>query len=185
MPRGNPTHEHDELGRHNISKKHIMDSKIMTETHGIATSKEDKSKHILNDYTVKLENQFLETQGIDKISPTVSITKLNPVAKVQENSLGLDLFLLSDIELHNGLTTLAKTGITIEIPDDYFGMITLDDEIASNGAIMVGSPKYVYGKQEISFYVTAMVGNYFEFRKERKIAQIIFYKKENVNYEYK
>ena len=115
---------------------------------------------------------------------TVIITKIHQIAKVEENKLGLDLFLLSDIELDNSLTTLAKTGIIVDIPDGYFGMITLDNEIASNGATMVGSPKYIYGKQEIEFYLTAMIGNYFEFRKGRKIAQIVFYKKENIKYEY-
>lgn len=181
MPKGQPTHEHDGMERHNINKKHLVTDISKEKINNFSGVQEKPLENEISE----LFSDILKTNETNNVvQETVIITKINPAAKIEENKLGLDLFLLSDIELHNGLTTIAKTGIIIDIPDGYFGMISLDDEIASNGAIMLGSPKYIYGKQEVEFYVTAMIGNFFEFRRGRKIAQIVFYKKENVNYEY-
>ncbi len=201
MPKGSPTHEHDGLERHNINKKHTSIEQDNVIVNIIAPGlinnllNNDVNPNIVQVTKPTLEDdltkiipdtiQIPEILRMGNKSNIVTITRLNLDAKIEETKLGLDLFLLSDIELHNGLTTQAKTGIMIDIPDGYFGVISLDDEVASNGAIMVGSPKYIYGKQEIMLYVTAMVGNYFEFRKGRKIAQLIIQKNENVKYEYK
>ena len=115
----------------------------------------------------------------------LKIKKLKPDAKLPEYALpgdaGLDLFAAEDFTLKPGEKGAVPTGIAMEIPDGYVGLIW-----DKSGLAMKHGLKTLGGVVDSGYRGEVLVGMInlgaadYVFEKNHKVAQMLIQKKESV-----
>ena len=109
----------------------------------------------------------------------MKITKTKDTAKIpaksKELDCGLDVFLPEDIELKPFETYVIGTGLSVEIPEGFAGILGPRSSIASKGIIIhraIIDPGY---KGEIHMIVTNCSGNDYFFKKGDRLCSLVCY----------
>jgi dUTP pyrophosphatase len=118
----------------------------------------------------------------------LNIKKLNPDAKVphyaHHDDAGFDLFSIKDVEVKKGERASISTGIAMEIPEGYVGLIWDKSGIAiKEGIKTVGGVVDSMYRGEIIIGVINFGEKDYIFLKGHKVAQMIIQKKEKVDFE--
>lgn len=99
--------------------------------------------------------------------------------KANSTDAGFDLFSVEDRVLHNSKSIVIGTGIAIEIPDGYFGMICSRSGLAAKESMfVVNSPGIIDSgyRGELKIILSRIETtpeNYYTISKNQKIAQLI------------
>lgn len=114
----------------------------------------------------------LKILKLDKNAPTPSYAK--------QGDAGLDLYSAEDFILKSGERKAVETGIKMEIPEGYVGLIWDKSGMASNNGIktMAGVVDSGY-RGEIKIVLVNLGTENFEIKKSQKIAQMLFQKIEH------
>ena len=118
----------------------------------------------------------------------LKIKKLNPEARIPSyahfDDAGFDLFVIEDITIKKDERSLVKTGIAMEIPIGYVGLIWDKSGVSVKGGIKIlaGVVDSTYRGEVLVAVINLSDGDYF-FEKGHKVAQMIIQKKETVEFE--
>lgn len=116
------------------------------------------------------------------------IKKLHPDAKIPKyahhDDAGCDLFAIENTLVKVGERVPVKTGIVMEIPEGYVGLIWDKSGLAVNHGIktIAGVVDSTY-RGEILVAVTNLSDKDYHFEKGHKVAQMIIQRKETVEFE--
>jgi dUTP pyrophosphatase len=119
---------------------------------------------------------------------TLKIKKLNEDAKIptyaHPGDAGLDLFALEETTIAVGDRTLIKTGIAMEIPDGFVGLIWDKSGLATKNGLktMAGVVDSGY-RGEVMVCLMNLSQQRYDFGAGDKIAQMIIQKKESFSVE--
>lgn len=111
----------------------------------------------------------------------LKIKKLSPDAILpsfaHEGDAGMDLFAIENICLKSGEITKIKTGLSMEFPEDYVGLVLDKSGLASNHGLknMGGVMDSGYRGEWIVSLINLSKEDYV-IEKGHKIAQTVFYK---------
>ncbi len=111
----------------------------------------------------------------------IKIQKIDFSAKIpnyaNENDAGLDLYSVEDAVLRPGERRAVKTGIKMEIPEGYAGLIWDKSGLALNDGIKIMAGVVDAGyRGEIKVVLINLSDKNFEIENGRKIAQMIIQK---------
>jgi len=118
----------------------------------------------------------------------LKIKKLHPDAKIphyaHHDDAGFDLFAVKDITVKKGERTAIPTGIAMEIPEGYVGLIWDKSGLAmKHGIKTIGGVVDSAYRGEVLIGVINFGESDYTFEKGHKIAQMIIQKKEFVDFE--
>ncbi len=118
----------------------------------------------------------------------LKIKKLHPDAKMPEyahhDDAGFDLFAIQDITLKVGERAMIPTGIAMEIPEGYVGLVWDKSGLAmKNGIKTCGGVVDSMYRGEIMIGLINLSDADYVFEKGHKVAQMIIQKKEFVDFE--
>ncbi len=108
----------------------------------------------------------------------LKVKKLDKEAKLPERKrqgdAGLDLYSLEDVELKPGEKALVRTGIAVEIPEGYFGLIKDRSGLAAKNALhcLAGVVDSNY-RGEIKVVLINLGKETVKLEKHTRIAQMI------------
>lgn len=125
---------------------------------------------------------------IDKIYMILKIKKLHVDAKVPKyahhDDAGFDLFAIEDITLKKGERAMIPTGIAMEIPEGYVGLIWDKSGLSIKHGIktMGGVVDSMY-RGEVLIGLINLSDTDYTFLKGHKIAQMVIQEKESVSFE--
>ena len=118
----------------------------------------------------------------------IKIKKLTEDAKIpsyaHHDDAGFDLFSIKDIIVKKGERIAVPTGIAMEIPEGYVGLIWDKSGLATKHGIktICGVVDSMY-RGEIIIGVINLSKEDYTFEKGHKVAQMIIQKKETVDFE--
>jgi len=171
-----------------VTRVHSRISKELSQDFVYAKLSEKDKKYIIemtyNAFLAKrlvkniiFSNRVQSLEGKEKI---INIKRLKEDVKIPVyahfGDAGADLFATEDITIGKDEVIRMKTGIALEIPEGYMGMVTDKSGLASKGIVVVGGIIDSTYRGEINV-VMSYHGSLFpgyEFKKGDKIAQIIF-----------
>ncbi|HJM82020.1 MAG TPA: dUTP diphosphatase [Nitrospinota bacterium] len=108
---------------------------------------------------------------------TLKIKKLDPSAecpqKANEGDLGYDLFALKTTSIPNGTTKLVGTGIAIQFPVGWGGVIKDRSSIAMQGIFISAGVIDSGYRGEVQILITNHSGSTFLIEHKHKIAQLV------------
>jgi dUTP pyrophosphatase len=118
----------------------------------------------------------------------LKIKKLNEDAKVpsyaHHDDAGFDLYTVKDIVLKSGQREMIPTGIAMEIPEGYVGLVWDKSGLAmKHGLKTIGGVVDSMYRGEIMIGVINLSKEDYTFLKGHKVAQMIIQKKEKVDFE--
>ena len=119
----------------------------------------------------------------------IKIKKLNKDAKIPtyatKDDAGMDLYAVEAIELKRNSRALIKTGIAMEIPEGYVGLIWDKSGLAHNfGLKVMGGVDDSGYRGEIGVILfNTMTDMDYHVEKGQKVAQMIIQKKETAEFE--
>lgn len=118
----------------------------------------------------------------------LKIKKIHPDAKIPKyahhDDAGFDLFTPENVIVKKGERFGVPTGIAMEIPEGYVGLIWDKSGIAiKNGMKTLGGVIDSTYRGEVLVGMINLSGNDYVFEKGHKIAQMIIQKKETVEFE--
>ncbi|MSR73385.1 dUTP diphosphatase, partial [Candidatus Parcubacteria bacterium] len=119
---------------------------------------------------------------------TLKIKKLKPDAKLPSyghpGDAGLDIFCSEAVTFSPGEKTAVPTGIAMEIPDGYVGLIWDKSGLAvKNGLKLLGGVIDSGYRGEILVGMINLSAEVYNFEKGHKVAQMLIQKKETVEIE--
>ena len=92
------------------------------------------------------------------------------------NSAGLDLYADQDVLVSSGASKMVGTGIAIEIPQDYVGLVAIRSSVGKAGVALANSIGVIDSdyRGELKLCLTYTAGNGGHYiRKGQAIAQIV------------
>ncbi|MDO8240885.1 MAG: dUTP diphosphatase [Candidatus Moranbacteria bacterium] len=115
---------------------------------------------------------------------TIQIKKLEVDARLPQYALagdaGMDIFSLENLELHPMERITCRTGIAMQIPNGYVGLIWDKSGIAVNGGIKVLGGVIDSGyRGEVKVGLINLSQEIYNIKKGDKIAQMLIQKVEN------
>jgi len=114
----------------------------------------------------------------------VKVKKLSNTAKIPKkhniNDAAFDLFSNEDTIVRKGETKLISTGISLEIPPGYFGKIESRSSLAKQGIFCTAGVIDSGYRGEVMIVTNNFGSTNFELIKGNRIAQMVFYKVEQV-----
>ena len=118
----------------------------------------------------------------------LKIKKLHADAKIpkyaHQDDAGFDLFAIEDITLKKGERAMIPTGIAMEIPEGYVGLIWDKSGLSiKNGIKTMGGVVDSMYRGEVLIGLVNLSDTDYTFLKGHKIAQMIIQKKEFVDFE--
>ena len=129
-------------------------------------------------YADKLElNEKIYPVGDQNIM-IIKIKKLNPEAKLpiyaHPGDAGMDFFALAETEIKPGEVVRVKTGIALELPVGYVGLIWDKSGLAANHGLktMAGVLDAGY-RGELQIVVTNLSKEIYSIKKHDKVAQML------------
>ncbi|HNZ55363.1 MAG TPA: dUTP diphosphatase [Candidatus Paceibacterota bacterium] len=108
----------------------------------------------------------------------IKIKKLNPEAKLpiyaHPGDAGMDFFALAETEIKPGEVVRVKTGIALELPVGYVGLIWDKSGLAANHGLktMAGVLDAGY-RGELQIVVTNLSKEIYSIKKHDKVAQML------------
>lgn len=108
----------------------------------------------------------------------MKITKLKEVkmpTKSHELDCGLDMYLLDDVTMHPFETVCLDTGLAMDIPEGFAGILAPRSSIAKKGIIIhpaIIDPGY---KGEVHIIATNCSNNIYEFKKNDRLCSLVCY----------
>ncbi len=108
----------------------------------------------------------------------MKITKLKEVkmpTKSHELDCGLDMYLLDDVTMHPFETVCLDTGLAMDIPEGFAGILAPRSSIAKKGIIIhpaIIDPGY---KGEVHIIATNCSNNTYEFKKNDRLCSLVCY----------
>jgi len=114
----------------------------------------------------------------------IKIKKLNPEAKLpiyaHPGDAGMDFFALAETEIKPGEVIRVKTGIALELPIGYVGLIWDKSGLAANHGLktMAGVLDAGY-RGELQIVVTNLSKEIYSIKKHDKVAQMLIQKIES------
>lgn len=108
----------------------------------------------------------------------MKITKLKEVKipnKSHELDCGLDMYLLDDVTLKPLETVCLNSGLSMEIPEGYAGVLVPRSSIAKKGIVIhpaIIDPGY---KGEVHIIATNCSNNTYEFKKNDRLCSLVCY----------
>ncbi|MFA5736610.1 MAG: dUTP diphosphatase [Candidatus Paceibacterota bacterium] len=108
----------------------------------------------------------------------IRVKKLNSEAKLptyaHSGDAGMDFFALEETELKVGEIKKVKTGIALEIPDGYVGLVWDKSGLAANHGLktMAGVLDAGY-RGELQIVITNLSGETYTIKKHDKVAQML------------
>lgn len=106
------------------------------------------------------------------------ITKLKEVkmpTKSHELDCGLDMYLLDDVTLYPFETVCLDTGLAMDIPEGFAGILAPRSSIAKKGIVIhpaIIDPGY---KGEVHIIATNCSNNTYEFKKNDRLCSLVCY----------
>jgi len=118
----------------------------------------------------------------------LKIKKLHPDAKTPKyahhDDAGFDLFAIQNITLKKGERFMIPTGIAMEIPGGYVGLVWDKSGLSmKHGIKTVGGVVDSVYRGEVFIGVINLGDNDYTFEKGHKVAQMIIQKRETVDFE--
>jgi dUTP pyrophosphatase len=118
----------------------------------------------------------------------LKIKKLHEDAKMpnyaHHDDAGFDLFSIKDFTLKKGERAMVSTGIAMEIPEGYVGLVWDKSGLAmKHGIKTVGGVVDSMYRGEVLVGVINLSKEDYTFEKGHKVAQMIIQKKETVDFE--
>lgn len=108
----------------------------------------------------------------------IKLKKLNPEAKLptyaHPGDAGMDFFALEETEIKPGEVARVKTGIALELPVGYVGLVWDKSGLASNHGLktMAGVLDAGY-RGELQIVITNLSGETYTIKKHDKVAQML------------
>ncbi len=118
----------------------------------------------------------------------LKVKKLNPDAIIPKyahfDDAGFDLFAIEDTLIKVGERKVIKTGLAMEIPTGYVGLVWDKSGISVKEGIktLAGVVDSTYRGEALAAVINLSNKDY-EFKKGHKVAQMIIQKKETVEFE--
>jgi dUTP pyrophosphatase len=111
-------------------------------------------------------------------------TKTHPLGEILPHAhptdAGLDLLSIEDITLLSGMPTKIRTGVSIEIPTGYVGLIWDKSSIGSLGIKTLGGVIDSDYRGEVIVTLINLTNSELSFPAKKKIAQLIIQKYESM-----
>ncbi|MEF3692056.1 MAG: dUTP diphosphatase [Candidatus Moraniibacteriota bacterium] len=118
----------------------------------------------------------------------IKIKKINSEAKIptyaNKSDAGMDLYSVEDLNVEPGKILTCKTGIAMEIPFGYAGLVWDKSGVAFKGGIKTMGGVIDSGyRGEIKVILTNLSAKEYSVKKGDKVAQILIQKVENPDLE--
>lgn len=117
----------------------------------------------------------------------IKVKKIHSGAKLpnyaHEGDAGMDIYSNESVKIRNGSISKVKTGVSIEIPDGYVGLVWDKSGIALSGVHTLAGVVDSGYRGEVAIVLTNLSGDLYSVEKGQKIAQILVQKIESVNIE--
>ncbi|RYE14463.1 MAG: dUTP diphosphatase [Sphingobacteriaceae bacterium] len=105
----------------------------------------------------------------------VKYKSANPIAYKSEHAAGIDLPLLQDITISKGTVIKAATGVSVEIPTGYVGLLAVRSSLAAKGVMLVNGIGVIDSdyRGEIGVLLTNITDEPMELKALDRIGQLI------------
>lgn len=116
------------------------------------------------------------TSILTNLAPTIKVQRLIPEATIPTRSMeaaGYDLYAVQDSEVMPGSVALCKTGIAIELPVGYAGLVWPRSGLGSKGLTVLGGVIDQDYRGEICVLLTTLVSSMYSIRAGDRIAQLL------------
>lgn len=110
------------------------------------------------------------------LPPKIKVQRLCPEATVPTRSMesaGYDLYAVEDIEVISGSVIKVKTGIAIELPPGYAGLIWPRSGLGSKGLTVLGGVVDQDYRGEVCVLLTTLTSPVYPIRAGERVAQIL------------
>lgn len=118
-----------------------------------------------------------DAPGLERWGVNLKVRKLHPDAKLPTYAMpgdaGMDLFALEAYLTHPEDLTFIRTGVAVEIPDGFVGLIWDKSGLSQQGFKVMGGVIDSGYRGEIIVMLYNASGSYCDIKKGRKIAQLI------------
>lgn len=108
----------------------------------------------------------------------IKIKKLNPEAKLpsyaHRGDAGLDLFAIEEVAIESGEIVRIKTGVALELPAGYVGLIWDKSGLAANYGLKTMAGVFDAGyRGELQIVLTNLSDKTYVVKKHDKVAQML------------
>ena len=118
-----------------------------------------------------------------RLNLQIKVKKLSQIAKIPKKhdklDAAFDLYSIESITLNTGETAIIHTGISMEIPQGFYGQIKGRSSMASNGIFVTGGVIDSGYRGEIMVILNSINLKPYSIKSGDRIAQMVFQKVED------